>query len=492
GAGDLLAAALGVPAETRHWAGIWRHIKARLAFIGEHFWQVIRDAALEILIPGVALYRHIPEMLVAIQAAWSSAWAGDYSDAIDHVLELLRALMAIVTSFIAQVSIAAFILGSVFGTPVVGVAALTAIGVATIAIDAAIQAATIRKSVYNLGRPDRSQEQDEADYGRIADSSLALAIMAALVLLGALASKAASALVRRFPAVAAVAESLKARLRGAVGLGPRKPPAPRPSVLAEMEAGIEPRPPMATEHQVRASLTPNEQLALDKWVAERRAQLSANGASPKDVDAHIERALRGKTPEQVRSMLKKQLSWVGEQQQRQARAAEMRAGDPLDPTTRNRPTRAGGDDVWIRWDDSPPTPKEIGEAAELAAKTGERVDLFGDNYQGIDGTIGRPPRPLQLKGLQASDPPAEAVRVAQDALENARGHYSNLEVNIQAPGATVEQVKAAFNAVKGSSYLDGRIISRIRVWCGDGLFEPTAFTPVPPPPHLDLQPAERK
>jgi hypothetical protein len=58
-----------VPAEARHWEGIWRHIKARLDFIGEHFWQVIRDAALEILVPGVALDRHIPEMLVAIQAA---------------------------------------------------------------------------------------------------------------------------------------------------------------------------------------------------------------------------------------------------------------------------------------------------------------------------------------------------------------------------------------------------------------------------------------
>jgi hypothetical protein len=33
---------------------------------------------------------------------------------------------------------------------------------------------------------------------------------------------------------------------------------------------------------------------------------------------------------------------------------------------------------------------------------GERLDLFGDDFPGIDGIIGRPPRLLQLKGVPAT------------------------------------------------------------------------------------------
>ena len=96
-----------------------------------------------------------------------------------------------------------------------------------------------------------------------------------------------------------------------------------------------------------------------------------------------------------------------------------------------------GGNVSTRYDTpgGKPSAKEIGEAQRLASRTGEHIELFGDNYAGIDGTIGNPPRPLQLKGYTGGA--ADAVKMAQDALTNAKGApYSRVEVSIEAPSIT--------------------------------------------------------
>src|SRR6185369_11034457 len=142
----------------------------------DNWWQVIKDAALEVLVPGVALYRHFPTMIKELGEAYNKLRAGDYSASFDHLLATAREAMAIVSSFLAQVSIAAFIIGSIIGTPIVGVAALEAIGLAVIAVDVSIQLLSLGQSIDNLDRP-RSPEQHESDYGLIADSSISVAIL---------------------------------------------------------------------------------------------------------------------------------------------------------------------------------------------------------------------------------------------------------------------------------------------------------------------------
>ena len=126
--------------------------------------------------------------------------------------------------FIAQVSIAAFIIGSILGTPIVGVAALTAIGLGVIAVDIALQAATIAKAVSNFDDADEDEKRLEADYGRVADSSIAIVIMLVLVALGAVTKSTAAALLRRFPALGRIAEGLKAKVKGGLGIKPKRPP----------------------------------------------------------------------------------------------------------------------------------------------------------------------------------------------------------------------------------------------------------------------------
>ncbi|GLP67969.1 hypothetical protein TUSST3_45910 [Streptomyces sp. TUS-ST3] len=465
--------------ETR-WQAVMRHLGVRVGYLKDNWWQVIKDAALEILVPGVALYRHFPTMIEELSEAYRNLMAGEYSSSFDHLLATARAAMAIVSSFMAQVSIAAFIIGSIIGTPIVGVAALETIGLVVITADASIQLLSLGQSIDNLDRP-RSPEQHETDYGLIADSSIALAILLALLALGAITSAAVEALLRRFPGITATFESARTRIRARLGRGAKVPESPKPSELRAVEATIQ-RVPAASEYPVRASLTTEQQLAFDRWIAERIKEGLADGRSLGDIRAHNDAALAGKDPAAVARMLKqRQIPWVQEQEAQARRANTLREGNPLDPKRANGPVDRGGD-VSIRWDKTEPS--EIAQAQRLAERTGEHVELFGDNYEGIDGTIGKPPRPLQLKADPAAD--ANPAEMAQKALKNAKGApYTRVEVSIEAPAVTRAQARKAFSRVNPKTITDGTSVSRVRVWCKDGVYEPTSFTPVPIPPHLD-------
>ncbi|MEU5342944.1 DUF4157 domain-containing protein [Streptomyces sp. NPDC020766] len=464
--------------ETR-WQAVTRRLGGRVKYLKDNWWQVIKDAALEILVPGVALYRHFPTMIKELGEAYRNLMAGEYSASFDHLLATARAAMGIVSSFIAQVSIAAFIIGSIIGTPIVGVAALETIGLVVITADASIQLLSLGQSIDNLDRP-RSPEQHESDYGLIADSSIALAILLALLALGAITSAAVKALLRRFPGITATFESARARIRARLGRGAKVPESPKPSELRDVEVTIE-RVPAASEYPVRVGLTTEQQLAFDRWIAERIKKGLADGTSLRDVRADIDAALAGKDPAAVARMLKRQIVWVQKQETQARRANTLREGNPLDPKRANGPVDRGGD-VSIRWDKTEPS--EIAQAQRLAERTGEHVELFGDSYEGIDGTIGNPPRPLQLKAHAAAD--ANPVEMAQKALENAKGApYTRVEVSIEAPAVTRAQARKAFARVDPKTITDGASVSRVRVWCKDGVYEPTSFTPVPIPPHVD-------
>jgi hypothetical protein len=227
--------------ETR-WQAVRRHLGVRLRYMKDNWWQVIKDAALEILVPGLALYRNFPTMIRELADAYRMLVAGEYAASFDHVLATARAAMAIVGAVFAQFSLIAFIIGSIIGTPVVGVAVLEGIGLAVIAVDVAVQLVSMGQSIDNLDRP-RSLEQHESDYGQIADSSIALVMLAVLVALGAIASAAVKSLLRRFPGLAAAAESARARIRARLGGGARgsvpvtEPVRPPP--LGDVEAGAE-------------------------------------------------------------------------------------------------------------------------------------------------------------------------------------------------------------------------------------------------------------
>ena len=147
-------------------------------------------------------------------------------------------------------------------------------------------------------------------------------------------------------------------------------------------------------------------------------------------------------------------------------------GEMLDPKMKNDLSRPGARTSNSRWNDTPPA--EVDEGVRLNANTGEKIDLFGDDFPGIDGTIGNPPRPLQLKAVPASEDIENIPRVAGDALKKARAHgFSRVEVSIEAPGRTVAEVRPRSKPTRPLHRQLG--VGRVRVWCTDGVFEPTSF-----------------
>ena len=167
--------------------------------------------------------------------------------------------------------------------------------------------------------------------------------------------------------------------------------------------------------------------------------------------------------------------------------------DPLRPRLRYR-ERLG--DIWVRYETRPPEPHEIAQAAEIQARTGEPVEVFGDtpsgrNYPGIDGTIGEPPRPLSLKSGGVAAHPNYARFAAEEALRAAQAQgYSHVEVHIRMRGSTIADIRAAWDApppqaaqaAGGPVFDPAGTVAKIVIEGLDGIWtlEPPLTGPAPP------------
>ena len=260
---------------------------------------------------------------------------------------------------------------------------------------------------------------------------------------------------------------------------PRVPAGPNAHVTEAIPAHVVPPEPVANPHpgpneaSVRAALPEAQRVGFDRWASEIRARGG-------DIEAVLGRMPPERVQAAVESVAREHAAEVA--RGRQAEHMRARAGDnPLDPQL--RVTERHGD-VTVRYENAPPNAAEIAHAQRIAAATGEPVQLFGDtasgiSYPGIDGTIGVPPRALQVKtGGPAADagwPRTMAQRARASA--DAAG-YSHVEVEISMPGKTVAEVRAGWDAppqpghdAHGPVY-DGDILSRVTVRCSDGIFTP--------------------
>lgn len=469
---------------------LWEFLSARLSYIGSNWGSVILDVLLEIFVPFVSLYRHLPPMLIAVWHALRDLFAGRVSDAVDAGLRAARELMAILATVFAQASIAAFIAGSILGTPIVGEGAMLTVGLGLLVADVVVQVASIATAWSNLSRPDRTADELAEDYGVIADSVISLGITLALVLIAAVGQKLAKVFAARFPraasALAAIRERIKIRARALAGLD-NPPPLTRPVV------DVPNAPPVAreaVEFPGRAGLSPAEQAAFDRFIAGQRA---AGNLTPQ-----FEARLMQMTPDQLRRVAAREIGQqaaVEAAQAAQARANATNQSNPLDPVMAHPPQDVGGN-VRIRYNEVPPSQAEIAQAQTIARATGEPVELFGDGFGGIDGTIGRPPRPLQIKGPPQAGP-AGAAAVYDSAViaheKAVRFGFRDVETHIVAPNVTRAEVAAAF-ARPGNpgTYLGGGAVRRVVVHCRNGeIYVPPSTPVVPPPIHVDAGEEER-
>ncbi len=465
-----------IPAGPTRGAIVKSYLGQRLTYLAGNWGSVILNALLEIFVPFVSVYRHLPAAMKAAWQALKDLWAGNVSDAIDNGLKAAREMMAILGSLFALFSIVAWIAGSIFGTPIIGEAAMFAIGMSVLAADLVLQLASIHAAGANLDKPGRTVAQMDDDFNVMADSIFSLAITVALIIIAVVGQKIGKVLLARFPRVAGALEGIMSRLRRAARGNQPVVDVPTAKPVA----------PPATEFPGRAGLTPGEQAAFDRFIASQRAN---NKLTPE-----FEKKLMSSTPDQLRKIAAKEIAAQPKAEADQAkadRAKATNASDPYDPVMAN--TEDQGGNVKIRWNEVRPTDGEIAQAKQLAAQTGEPVELYGDGYRGIDGNINK--RPLQIKSIPDGPPPMQGPAGVRRSAEIARAKairdgFGNVEVQLEAQGMTRQQVAAAFTDPKANGvYLDGTGASKVVVHCSDGVYAPPPqgrpATPLPGPIHVD-------
>ena len=195
----------------------------------------------------------------------------------------------------------------------------------------------------------------------------------------------------------------------------------------------EDKPPVVIWVPARGGLNKTEQAALDRFVD--RAQ--RNGS----LTTKLKDELRAASADQLRQKLSKEIaqqSKVEAKREAGQKAQQTNVPDPREAHFDHERDEGGG--VTSRWsgaDQQRPSDREIGEAKHVAAATGEPVVLYGNNFAGVDGTIGNPPRLFQLKSAPDA---ATLTRVITDAKQNAQRHGDRgLELHVVAQGLTMDQ-----------------------------------------------------
>ncbi len=219
------------PTPPNHWNGIWRHLKPKLDYLASNWWEVLKTTAWHLIWPFAAdspLWKDLKDIWQSIKAFFGFAFSLEISKATDEGLRILQLAESIVGVFYGWVFIGMVagygIAGGIAGAEVgvlpgviagmgVGATQAAVLGEGLVAVSAATEGAILLKAGYNLVFQSQTPEENEKDYERIADSSLTLGILGALVLLSEIGGRFAKSLVSRAPRVLAAI--------GRAVLGPR-------------------------------------------------------------------------------------------------------------------------------------------------------------------------------------------------------------------------------------------------------------------------------
>ncbi len=227
------------------------------------------------------------------------------------------------------------------------------------------------------------------------------------------------------------------------------------------------------------------QRAFDAWSAE----LTAKGNDLESVLAKMsEQALIDKIERESRIL--------GEEDRKARHEANLR--HPVEPqlAVMGEPDSVDPG-VLLNYETKRPSETEVSQARRLRSFKNEIVRLFGDNasggihrvdkaghrepgggnsYPGIDGSIGTPPRPMQLKGAKPEADPNFARWAANEALTKAQNAgIQHVEVYIEMEGKSRAEIRAGWNVLSAGKEPNGPVfdgsgtIARIEIYCtGDG------------------------
>lgn len=229
----------------------------------------------------------------------------------------------------------------------------------------------------------------------------------------------------------------------------------------------------AAETKARGALTrpgdpPDLAFAFDLWVIRERA----TGRDPDKTLSKIpEMALRNQLLRSVETLI---------EPARTQAVTFADLGDLLHPVLGKPEVE---DNISMRYQSKPPLETERSHAKRVQTYHSEPVVIFGDTrsgmtYPAIDGTIGSPPRPMQLKTFGTVLEPYAARDAAMGALEAAKKfNVRQVEVYMEFDRLSMEQIEAGWDRPGGMSatqtppgpVFEGDFIAVIEIKCSNGV-----------------------
>ena len=218
--------------------------------------------------------------------------------------------------------------------------------------------------------------------------------------------------------------------------------------------------PPARDVPGRAGLDELEQRALDGYMMRT------------EMTPELEKKIKDFDAEQLRKFLKTAIiNQPAEDRQRAEGRKPQRTNVP-DPRRADFDHNDDeGGNVRSRWSgtnkaEQGPSPREIGEAKDVAEDTGEPIELYGNSFGGVDGTIGNPKRLYQQK---SAPDVATLGRVIAEAKQNAQSFGDRwVEVHVVAPEISLSQATDYLRANPIPPY--GSWLSRVVVHVRGGFF----------------------
>jgi len=208
----------------KHLAGIWRHLEPKLEYFGTNWWDVIKETAWDLVWPWPGVGKDLGEIWEKIKAAGHDVRALEISSATDDILAIWRLANQMIGRLYGWFFIASVLIGAIVGAFFGGAGAIPgaaagakialAVGEGLLISTIAAETLTIGKAGFDLVHGAQSEQKNEEDYERVANSSIVLGVTGLLYLLGALAARFARAVINR------VAGRVW-RLPGQRGRGPR-------------------------------------------------------------------------------------------------------------------------------------------------------------------------------------------------------------------------------------------------------------------------------
>lgn len=254
----------------KHVSGVMSYLKPNLEKLKSTWWQQAKDMIWYMIWPfadGSPLWTDAPKLWRLIPQIWNDFWSGEFSRCIDGCLEWMQALNSVLGAFALWIVIGCVVVGAIIGAFFGGAGAIPGAGAgleAGIAIGEGIMVSMIAtetivigKAVIDLvvttddgqvttpeaekaaaellaenstGQPESNgptmresgdvktgRDRIEYAYQRIANSGLALGIMIALMLLGAIGGKIAQAIAAGIKKLAGIVGELAPGLSEGLG-----------------------------------------------------------------------------------------------------------------------------------------------------------------------------------------------------------------------------------------------------------------------------------